>query len=164
MLPRAGGSIRLGCCANPPAGSTRDMPAAGFVRQGAGAAPGVVLRAYATLRAAVVGGFPAGGLRQSPVSYATSSRRSSLSGSIGSLKTRRRIAGPSVLSWIAIAFSGGRRGWRSRYSRSALCQAGGEPRVRSPRMRDPASGSPSPAAFLHPPTDGDPVPLQPAPR
>ena len=45
--------------------------------------------------------------------------RSSVSGSIGSLKTRRRIAGPSVLSWIAIAFDGGRRGWRSRYSRSS---------------------------------------------
>jgi hypothetical protein len=49
---------------------------------------------------------------------ATSSRRSSLSGSMGSLKTRRRIAGPSVLSWIAIAFEGGRRGWR-RFAKQA---------------------------------------------
>jgi hypothetical protein len=51
--------------------------------------------------------------------------RSFSSGSMGSLKTRRRIAGPSVLSSIAIAFEGGRRGLRSWYSRSALCQAGG---------------------------------------
>jgi len=66
-----------------------------------------------------------------PRSYAASPCRSSAWGSMGSLKTRRRIAGPSVLSWIAIAFDGGRRGWRSRYSRSALCQEGGEPNDRS---------------------------------
>jgi hypothetical protein len=47
------------------AGSTRDMPAAGFVRQGAGAVRrgGHVCAEMVTSRAAVVGGFPAGGLR-----------------------------------------------------------------------------------------------------
>jgi hypothetical protein len=48
LVDRSFGSIRLGCCANPPAGSTRNMPAAGFVRQGAGAVRGWPLRAYAT--------------------------------------------------------------------------------------------------------------------
>jgi hypothetical protein len=43
-------------------GSTRDMPAAGFVRQGAGAVGGWSASRLATLRAAVVGGYPAGGL------------------------------------------------------------------------------------------------------
>jgi hypothetical protein len=45
-------------------GSTRDMPAAGFVRQGAGAVRGWLCADLATSRAAVVGGFAAGGLRR----------------------------------------------------------------------------------------------------
>jgi hypothetical protein len=40
------------------------MPAAGFVRQGAGAVRWWPERAYTTSRAAVVGGFAAGGLRR----------------------------------------------------------------------------------------------------
>jgi hypothetical protein len=39
----------------------------------------------------------------------------------------------------AVAFEGGRRGLRSWYSRSALCQAGGEPPSRKARVRCPAT-------------------------
>ena len=52
------------------------MPAAGFVRQGAGAVRRWPSRAYATSRAAVVGGFPAGGLLGATPSARLSLRRS----------------------------------------------------------------------------------------
>jgi len=45
------------------AGSTRDMPAAGFVRQVLEQSAGGLPAELVTLRAAVVGGFSAGGLR-----------------------------------------------------------------------------------------------------